>query len=51
MGIEAVYPEKEIVSFGVVFKELGGGIEEFCAVPIFGFLTVSVCACVATEHT
>ena len=51
MRIEAVYPEEEIIAFGVVFEELCSGVEEFCAVPIFRFLAVSVCACVAAEHS
>ena len=50
MRIETIYPEEEIIAFGVIFKELCSGVEEFCAVPIFGFLSVSVCAGVAAEH-
>ena len=50
MGVEAVYPKEKVLSFGVIFEELRGGVKKSRAVPIFGFLAVSVGACVAAEH-
>ena len=50
VGIEAVYPEEEIIAIGIVFEELRRGVEEPCAVPIFRFFAVPVGTCVATEH-